>query len=97
MKPLFARVLLEREKLSKVGDIIIPEQAQKRHATLKCRVIAVGPAVDDSVKKLVGKWVLLGRHAGDWINEQGDPVAKDDAREYYICQDEDILAEVSDK
>lgn len=94
LEPLFARVLLEREKLVKVGEIFIPDQAQKRNATLKCKVLAVGPSVDDSIKKLVGKWVLLGRHAGDWINEEGDPVAKDDTKEYYICQDEDILAEV---
>jgi chaperonin GroES len=83
--PLFARVLLERETL-KVGKIIIPESAEKRNAPTKGRVVACGPTCDESVKVLVGRTVLFGKFAGDWI--------KDGDKEIFIVQDEDILGVV---
>lgn len=85
MKPLFARVLLEREKL-RSGLIMISDDASKRNAPSRGKVIAVGPNADPSIE--VGQTVLFGRHAGDWL--------KDGEREVFICQDEDILAVVED-
>lgn len=90
LRPLFARVLLAREKFEKVGGIIIPDDAQKRHATTKCNVIATGPTCDESIQ--IGMSVLIGKYAGDWINVDGKAVALPDDAEFYIVQDEDILA-----
>ena len=85
LEPLFARVVLERESL-KSSKIIIPDAAGQRNAPNKGIVLAVGPNVDESVKGLIGKTVLFGKFAGDWI-KVGD-------RDLYIVQDEDILGVV---
>ena len=93
MRPLFSRVLLEREKPKKIGNIHLPEETQRRLAFTRCRVISVGPTCEDDIKGLVGKDVLIGRHAGDWLNGEGVPgIPSDEAKEYYIVQEEDILA-----
>ena len=43
LKPLFARVLLKREKETVTrGGIHIPETVAKRHAGLRCEVIVNG-------------------------------------------------------
>lgn len=94
MKPLFARVLLERPKLEKKGSIIIPEAAQTRHATLKCKVLAKGPTADESIK--VGSYVIIGQHSGAWISAEGAPVPMLEDSDYFIVNDEDILCEVSE-
>ena len=94
LKPLFARVLLERPKKQKQGSIIIPEMAQSRHASLKCKVLDKGPTADPSIN--IGSYVLIGRHAGDWLSAEGNPVPNMDQAEFYICQDEDILCEVTE-
>ena len=86
-EPLFARVVLEREKVKTVSGLIIPESAEKRNAPARGIVRAVGPNADDSVKKLIGKSVLFGKFAGDWMKlPNGD--------EIYVTQDEDIIAEI---
>lgn len=84
-RPLFARVLLERPKVEKVGSIIIPESIQSRHAPAKGTILAVGDTCDESVKALVNREVLFAKFAGDWI--------KIGEKEYFICMDEDILGE----
>lgn len=81
MRPLFARVLIERESLQQKTSILIPETAAKRNAPAIGKVIAVGPTADKSIE--VGARVVFGRHAGDEIEEGG--------RKFWICQDEDIL------
>jgi len=84
LKPLFARVLLERPRMvSGSGRIIIPESAQKVNAPTRGVVIACGPSCDPGIQP--GQTVLFGRHAGDWIKDGA-------GNEIYICQDEDILA-----
>lgn len=91
MKPLFARVLLERDKPQKIGSIHLPEESKERLALLKCKVAAVGPTCDETIKP--GQQVVIGRHAGDWINSEGVPgLPPDDTKQYFIVQDEDILA-----
>lgn len=91
LKPLFARVLLKRPRADKRGSIYIPETAQQRHATLRCEVLAKGPAVDSSIN--VGATVLIGQYAGAWLDEEGNQVPEG---EFFICADEDILCEVSE-
>lgn len=81
MRPLFARVLIEREKLP-TKHIIIPETAATRNAPAKGIVTAVGPTADKSIE--VGARVIFGRHAGDEIEDSGE--------KKWIVQDEDILA-----
>ena len=92
IKPLFARVLLQRDKVSKIGHIYIPPSGEKRHAAWKCQVIAKGPDADEQIR--IGSWVIVGEYAGQWINANGKPVAQPDDAEFYICQDEDILVEL---
>lgn len=82
MRPLFARVLIERESLQQKTRILIPETAAKRNAPAIGTVVAVGPTADKSIE--VGARVVFGRHAGDEI-EVGD-------KKLWITQDEDILA-----
>lgn len=95
MYPTFARVLLERPRVEKIGKILVPAEAQQRLAFLKCTVFDVGPTCDETIKP--GQEVLIGRHAGDWINSDGVPgIPPDDTKEYFIVQDEDILAIVKD-
>lgn len=94
LKPLFDRVLLEREKAVKVGSIIIPDSAHKRHATLKCKVLSKGPAADDSIR--VGSWVIIGLHAGAWLNAEGNAVPKPEDAEVYVVVDGDIICEVDE-
>lgn len=85
MTPLFARVLLEREAPEKIGKILVPQEHQKRLAQTKGKVLSVGPTAEDDIKALVGKVVLFGKFAGDWIKDES-------GRDIYICQEEDLLA-----
>ncbi|MGI9504393.1 MAG: hypothetical protein ACR2RE_15195 [Geminicoccaceae bacterium] len=94
MKPLFARILLERPKADKIGSIILPDQERLRHASMKCKVLAKGPTADESVR--VGAYVLVGQHAGAWLNAKGKPVTNPSDADFFICQDEDILLEFED-
>lgn len=91
LKPLFARVLLKREKLVKVGSIYVPDSEQKRQASLKCKVIEVGPTCDKSIQP--GMTVIMGQYAGAWLDADGKAVPDGD---YYICCDEDLLAIVDE-
>ncbi len=92
LKPLFARVLLQREKM-KNSTLIIPDDAAKRNAPAKGKVVAVGPAADSVIE--VGKTYLFGRHAGTWLNSEGTVVVREDDAEFYLVQDEDMLCEVA--
>lgn len=87
IEPLFNRVLLKRpiEDVSK-GGIIIPNA--KSHAESKGEILAVGPSADDSVKALIGKTVVFGRFAGDWLKD------KETGVEYFLCNDDDLLGVV---
>ena len=95
LAPFGARVLLERAVATKVGSILLPGNAAKRHASLKCKVLAVGPACDGTIK--VGQTVLIGSHCGAWLDADGNTLAPDEGADkglFYIVMDEDILAEV---
>ena len=98
MQPLFRRVLLERKTLEKVGPIFIPESAKMRHATLRCKVVAIGPDVNDveCTKTVisVGDEVIIGKHAGAWLDVEGNPIDNPETAKYYIIQDEDILMRI---
>ena len=77
IQPLFAKVILQREKLN--TTIIIPTDVERRNAPTKGIVLAVGPDAE-GVKP--GDKVYFGQHAGGWIDIEGE--------EYFICIDEDI-------
>lgn len=100
MYPLFRRVLLSREPAEKRGSVYIPQSAQLRHAGLKCTVVAIGPDVNDTditkSKIKVGDEVIIGRHAGAWLDEYGSPVDDPETAKYYIIQDEDILIRINE-
>lgn len=88
-KPLFARVLIEREVIEQTTSGIILPNA-KKHSKSTGTVIAVGPTVE-GVK--VGDKVVFGRHAGAWLDQSSQD--KDDGT-LFICQDEDILCIVEE-
>lgn len=104
-KPLFARVLIQREIQEVSGGVIIPETIAKRHARCEGIVIARGPSADESIK--VGDHVVFGRHAGTWLDATYAPVRhpqtgqpfgitdKDDGT-LFLCMDEDILCVIED-
>ena len=100
LEPLFSRVLLEREVAKKISSIMIPKSAQFKFASLRSRVIAVGPDVnrDNCYTTIsVGDVVIVGKHAGCWLHEDGTPTEDPDTAKYYLVQDEDILAKVVDE
>lgn len=92
LHPLFARVLIRREKFASKSSIIIPDEAAKRNAPSKGEVLAVGPGADESIKP--GMTVLFGQYAGTWVNPDGTVVTREEEAELFVCQDEDIIAEV---
>lgn len=100
MQPLFRRVLLKRPPAEKRGSVLLPKQAQLRHATLRCTVVAIGPDVNDPdvtrTRIAVGDEVIIGKHAGTWLDADGNPVEDPANALFYIIQDEDILAKVAD-
>lgn len=89
IEPLFARVLLKREKL-KNKSLLIPDDVAIRNASLRCVVLALGPNADESIN--VGDDVIIGKFAGTWLDEDGKAVSDG---EYFIVADEDILARVT--
>lgn len=103
-RPLFGRVLLERDVLKKVGSIIIPEDQQKRQAICKGKIIALGETAgwtksydnkgeQKMVRTLnVGDVVSFGRHAGTWLDTSYGVANKEEDAPYFLCQDEDLLA-----
>lgn len=93
LKPLFARVLIQRERFQSKGGIIIPDEAGKRNAPSKGKVLATGPNADETIKP--GMEVLFGQYAGTWLNADGTVIPSSDEAEFFVCQDEDIIAEVS--
>lgn len=90
LQPKFARVLIRREKIR--TSIIIPDEAARRNAPAKGTVVAVGPACDEQIKP--GMTVIFGQYAGAWINGDGSNVTRENEAEYFVCQDEDVIAEV---
>ena len=87
LKPFFARVLLEKE-LPKTS-LVIPDKYKQGNAKPYGKIISVGPTCDPSIKEWVGKVVMIGKFAGDWIKAP-------DGSEFYVCADEDLLAGVEE-
>ena len=95
LQPLFARVLIRREKFaSKAPSIIIPDEAAKRNAPSKGVVVAVGPAADEAIRP--GMTVIFGQYSGAWVNPDGAAVTREEDAEFFVCMDEDIIAEVKE-
>ena len=81
--PLFARVLLKREKIEKVGSIILPDSVGDRFSPEKGVVIALGHTCDEALSDMIGKTVMFAKYSGAWIKIHNE--------EYFLCQDEDLL------
>lgn len=84
--PLFARVLLKREKVEKVGSIILPDTAANKYNPEEGILVALGHTADEALQDLVGKKVMFAKYSGAWIKIQDV--------EYFMCQDEDLLGVV---
>ncbi len=92
-RPIFARVLIEREITKKTqGGIYIPDGAAKRNAACEGIILALGETATSTLE--VGQRVLFGRHAGTWID--GSLAKETDDGTLFLCQDEDILAIISE-
>lgn len=84
--PLFARVLLKRDKVEKIGSIILPDTASNKYNPEEGILVAIGHTVDEILNDMIGKKVMFAKYSGAWIKIQGT--------EYFMCQDEDILGVV---
>lgn len=84
--PLFARVLLKRQKVEKIGSIILPEQAINKYNPEEGIMVATGHTVDDEIKELIGRKVMFAKYSGAWLKILDD--------EYFMCQEEDLLGVV---
>lgn len=90
LKPLFARVVLQRDDLKTKSNLLVPDHIKKRNAPSRGVVIAKGPSASDEIE--IGKTYLFGQHAGVYVNEKGIAAPDDTTAQYYLCMDEDILA-----
>lgn len=81
--PLFARVLLKRDKVEKIGSIILPDSATNKYNPEEGILISVGHTCEDNIKEMVGNKVMFAKYSGAWIKIQGE--------EYFMCQEEDLL------
>lgn len=81
--PLFARVLLKRDKVEKVGSIILPDSATNKYNPEEGIIVAIGHTADEVLKDLIGKKVMFAKYSGAWLKIKGE--------EYFMCQDEDLL------
>lgn len=86
--PLFDKVIIAREQPEKVGNIHLPESAQKYMSLNLGRIAAVGHSVDPEIK--IGDLVLFGKNAGDWQKIPGGD------KEIFVCLDVDIWAKVEE-
>lgn len=87
-RPLFGRVLIQRDVEEKRGSIMIPAHLQQRHARNEGIVIAVGPTAE-GVK--VGDKVVFGKHSGTWLDKTYSVSVEANTTPFFLCQDEDIL------
>lgn len=81
--PLFARVLLKRERTEKIGSIIIPDTAKGKLDPEEGILVAVGHTAEPEIQELIGKKVMFAKYSGAWL--------KIDGEEYFMCQEEDLL------
>ena len=81
--PLFARVLLKREKVNKIGSIIIPDSSANKYNPEEGILIAAGHTVEPEIQNLLNKKVMFAKYSGAWIKIQDE--------EYFMCQEEDLL------
>lgn len=105
-RPLFGRVLIERQVTKKTrGGILLPDDQQKRHAPSKGKIAALGDTAgwtrtydekgEESLHRTIkiGDEVMFGRHAGAWLDSSYTATDnKEDDAPYFLCQDEDLLA-----
>ena len=71
---------------------MVPQQYAKRNAPSRGVVVAKGPAASDEV--VVGKTYIFGQHAGAFINEAGMATTDEGTAQFFVVQDEDLIAEV---
>ena len=81
--PLFARVLLKRERVKSIGSIILPDQVKGKLDPEEGILIAVGDTCEPNIHEQIGKKFMFAKYAGAWI--------KIDGEEYFMCQEEDLL------
>lgn len=91
--PVHARVLVKRQKAEKVGSILLPDEAQKRYAALRCTVVRISNTCElAQLGKLEpGDDVLIGRYSGDWVNMEGKVITPTEEAELFVVSEDDII------
>lgn len=92
IEPLADRILVERPPLLKSGSIIIPDQAQRRHASLRCTVKAVGKGCELGLQR--GEQVIISPYGGKWLDEAGNPVEAPENAVLFVLSEEDVIARI---
>lgn len=102
-EPKFGRVIIKREVADKIGAIIIPENAAKRHAACEGIIMGLGETAGwvevyedgERIPKQtmkIGDKVIFGRHSGAWLDATYGAKGENDDGTLFICSDADILA-----
>ena len=102
IQPKFDRVLIKRDTLSnelraQQSKIILPESVNKSNLSEKGTVVAVGRSAglyldDELIESIeIGARVIFAKHAGVEVRLDND--SKD---VYYLIQDNDILATITE-
>lgn len=94
-RPLFGRVLIQREVKEKNGSIVIPQHLRMRHARNEGIVVAIGPTCDESIQ--IGNKVVFGKHAGTWLDKTYSVTVEAEETPYFLCQDEDVLLVIEEQ
>lgn len=88
--PLLDRVLVRRERMKKVGSILVPDDAQRSHSHARGKVLAIGENCCAQIKATVGKEVIFGAHAGAWLDANG-VVCGEDGADFFVLSEENII------
>ena len=92
IKPLGSRVVMKRESLTS-DTLIIPDTARQRNAPARGVIVEKGPMCEWPIEE--GKTYLHGQFAGAYVNAEGRAIT-DEEDEFYMVDEEDLIAEVRD-
>lgn len=91
--PFWNRLIVERENVTQVGSILLPDTAKKQR--YKGIVRFVGHTCKPEVKALVGQEIMFSRFGGDEQALDSKKPNDPDAR-VFIISDDDILGLITE-
>ena len=93
MKPLSDVVIIEQQRVEKVGDIIIPIQSEDFREDIG-KVISVGPGATNDEGKVLPMYVKPGDKV--LFSTHGHQVTKIDGKEMIVLRQNSIIAILED-